>query len=49
MNVKNAFLNGVIHEEVFVRYPPGFENPKYPDRVYRLSKALYEFKQMSRA
>jgi hypothetical protein len=29
--------------------PPGFENPKYTDRVYRLSKALYEFKQASRA
>jgi hypothetical protein len=33
MNVKSAFLNGVIQEEVFVRKPPGFENPKYPNRV----------------
>jgi hypothetical protein len=31
INVKNAFLNGVIQEEVFVRQPPGFENPKYPN------------------
>jgi hypothetical protein len=33
MNVKSSFLNGVIQEEVFVRKPPGFENPKYPNRV----------------
>jgi hypothetical protein len=45
MDVKSAFLNGVIHEEVFVRQPPDFENPKYPDRAYKLSKALYELKQ----
>jgi hypothetical protein len=49
MNVKSAFLNGVIHEEVYVRHPPGFEHPKYPDRVYKLSKALYGLKQVSRA
>jgi hypothetical protein len=45
MDVKSAFLNSVIHEEVFVRQPPGFENPKYPNRVYKLSKALYGLKQ----
>jgi hypothetical protein len=33
MNVKSVFLNGVIHEEVYVRQPPGFESLKYPDRV----------------
>jgi hypothetical protein len=49
MNVKNAFLNGVIHEEVYVRQPLGFENPKYPDRVYKLSKFLYGFKRAPRA
>jgi hypothetical protein len=47
MDVKSAFLNGVIQEEVFVRQPPGFENIKYPDRVYKLLKALYGLKQAS--
>jgi hypothetical protein len=46
MDVKSAFLNGVIQKEVFVRQPPNFENPKYPNRVYKLSKALYELKQV---
>jgi hypothetical protein len=49
MDVKSAFLNGVIQDEVYVRQPPGFESPKYPDRVYKLSKALYGFKQAQRA
>jgi hypothetical protein len=47
MDVKSAFLNGVIQHKVFVRQPPGFENPKYPNRVYKLSKALYGLKQAS--
>jgi hypothetical protein len=45
MNVKCAFLNGVIQEEVYVKQSPSFENPKYPDRVYKFSKALYGLKQ----
>jgi hypothetical protein len=49
MDVKSVFLNCVIQEEVFVRQPPGFENPKYPNRMYKLSKALYELKQVPRA
>jgi hypothetical protein len=49
MDVKSIFLNGVIQEEVYVRQPSGFESPKYPDRVYKLSKALYGFKQAPRA
>jgi hypothetical protein len=39
INIKSVFLNGVIHEEVFVRQPTGFENPKYSNRVYKLLKA----------
>jgi hypothetical protein len=49
MDVKSALLNGVIQEEVYVRQPPGVENPKYPNRVYKLSKALYGLKKVSRA
>jgi hypothetical protein len=49
MDVKSAFLNGVIYEEVYVSQPPGFKNPKYPDRVYKLSRALYGHKQALRA
>jgi hypothetical protein len=45
INVKSDFLNCVIQEEVFVRQPSGFDNSKYPTRVYKLSKALYELKQ----
>jgi hypothetical protein len=49
MNVKTAFLNGVIQEEVFVMQPLDFENPKYPNRLYKLSKTLYGPKQASQA
>jgi hypothetical protein len=49
IDVKSVFLNGVTQEEVFVRQPPGFENPKYPNRVYNLLKALYDLKQAPHA
>jgi hypothetical protein len=49
MNVKSTFLNGVIQEEVYVRHPSGFGSLKYPDRVYKLSNALYGIKQAPRA
>jgi hypothetical protein len=49
MDVKSVFLKGVIQEEVFVKQPLGFENPKYPKLVYKLSEALYRLKQTLRA
>jgi hypothetical protein len=44
MDVKSAFLNGVIEEEVYVTQPLGFESEKYPHRVYWLKRALYGLK-----
>ncbi|KAJ9542054.1 hypothetical protein OSB04_028560 [Centaurea solstitialis] len=49
MDVKSAFLYGTIDEEVYVSQPPGFEDPKYPDKVYKLRKALYGLHQAPRA
>jgi len=48
MDVKSAFLNGYINEEVFVSQPPGFEDYKNPEHVYKLKKALYGLKQAPR-
>ena len=41
MDVKSAFLNELLQEEVFVKQPTGFENNDFPDHVYKLDKALY--------
>ena len=49
MDVKSAFLNGFITEEVYVEQPPGFENNEFPNHVFKLSKALYGLQQAPRA
>ena len=49
MDVKSAFLNGYIMEEVYVKQPPGFENEKFSDHVYELTKALYSLRQTPKA
>jgi hypothetical protein len=49
MEVKSAFLNGYINEEVYVEQPLSFENDKKPNHVYKLKKTLYGLKQTPRA
>ncbi|GJS40829.1 putative ribonuclease H-like domain-containing protein [Tanacetum coccineum] len=49
MDVKSAFLYGKIEEEVYVCEPPGFEDPEFLDRVYKVEKELYGLHQAPRA
>ncbi|GJT56756.1 putative ribonuclease H-like domain-containing protein [Tanacetum coccineum] len=49
MDVKSDFLYGQIEEEVYVCQPPGFEDPDYPNKVYKVMKALYGLHQAPRA
>ncbi|GKA20057.1 putative ribonuclease H-like domain-containing protein [Tanacetum coccineum] len=49
MDVKSAFLYGKIEEEVYVCQPLGFEDPNFPNRVYKVEKALYGLHQAPRA
>nr|GEV29279.1 hypothetical protein [Tanacetum cinerariifolium] len=48
MNVKTAFLNGHLSEEVYMEQPEGFVNPKYPNHVCKLKRSIYGLKQVSR-
>nr|GEY67775.1 hypothetical protein [Tanacetum cinerariifolium] len=48
MDVKTAFLNRIMREEVYVSQPDGFVDPESPNHVYKLNKALYGLKQASR-
>ena len=49
MNVKSAFLNGMLQEEVYVEQPRGFFVPHRTDDVYKLKRALYGLKQAPKA
>nr|GEU52366.1 retrovirus-related Pol polyprotein from transposon TNT 1-94 [Tanacetum cinerariifolium] len=49
MDIKMAYLNGSLKEEVYVAQPDGFIDPDHPEKVYRLRKALYGLKQAPRA
>ncbi|GJW80559.1 putative ribonuclease H-like domain-containing protein [Tanacetum coccineum] len=49
MDIKSDFLYGKIEEEVYVCQPPGFEDPDFPDRVYKVEKELYGLHQAPRA
>lgn len=48
MDVKSAFLNGELQEEVFVKQPPSFEQEGQEHKVFRLHKALYGLHQAPR-
>ncbi|GKF69725.1 retrovirus-related pol polyprotein from transposon TNT 1-94, partial [Tanacetum coccineum] len=49
MDMKTAFLNGPLKEEVYVAQPDGFFDPDHPEKFYRLRKALYGLKLALRA
>lgn len=44
MDVKSAFLNGYLNEEVYVAQPKSFIDPIFPEHVYKLDKAMYGLK-----
>lgn len=49
MDVKSAFLNGLLQEEIYVEQPEGFNVPGHEDMIYLLKKVLYGLKQAPRA
>nr|GEU76320.1 putative retrotransposon Ty1-copia subclass protein [Tanacetum cinerariifolium] len=48
MDVKTAFFNGHLFEEVYMEQPEGFVNPMYPNHVCKLKRSIYGLKQASR-
>lgn len=49
IDVKSAFLNGKLTEEVYLQQPPGFESSEFPNHYYKLEKAVYRLKKVLRA
>nr|GFC09924.1 retrotransposon protein, putative, unclassified [Tanacetum cinerariifolium] len=49
MDMKSAFLYGTMNEEVYVMQPPGFQDPEFPARIYKVEKAMYGLHQAPRA
>lgn len=49
MDVKSAFLNGYLNEEVYIEQPKGFIDPSFLDHVFKLKKSLYGLNQAPRA
>jgi hypothetical protein len=45
IDIKNAYLNGEIDTDIYMKQPVGFEDPRYPDMVWALQKGLYGLKQ----